>query len=81
MVQSYLSQKVVAPGREDTCCWILSHELLWVIEKCTVHTHESVYKISASCVGVSCLVPGGAMGVDVCADHLVYFDIWQELRQ
>ena len=55
---------------ECACCWILSHGLLQVIDKCTVRIHDCIYKIFASCIGVTCLVSGGVMGIDVCADHL-----------
>ena len=67
--------------RESAHCCILSCGLLRVIEKCTVRIHGSVHKIFASCVGVSCLVPGGVMGVDIRADHLAYLDIRLELKE
>ena len=67
--------------RECARCWILSRGLLRVIEKCIVRIHDSVYKIFAFRIGISCLFPGRVLGVDVCADHLVYFGIWLEPGQ
>ena len=67
--------------RESARYWILSCGLRRVIEKCTVLVDGGVYKIFASCVGVSYLSPVGVMCVDVCADDLVYIGIWLELRQ
>ena len=55
--------------REVIRCWILSCGLLQVF---------FLNKIFASCIGVSSLVPGGVMGVDVCAYHLMYLGNWLE---